>query len=173
MAETRRAILALRDDAADPRAGRAPRAAAPAGPADTDPVDPVGPAERLTARLRALAEDHHAAGDAAVHFTVAGTPWPLGAERALTAYRTAQEALTNARKHAPGAPVTVTVMYTPGAMTLQVSNPLPGAGAEGPLTHAGTGYGLTGLRERAALAGGTLTAAAADGRWTVLLRLPG
>ena len=160
MAETRRAILALRDDSSG-----------------ADPTDPVGPAapsaERLTSRLRALAEDQRAAGDAVVEFTVAGTPWPLGAERALTAYRTAQEALTNARKHAPGQPVTVTVTYNSEEMTLRVSNPLPAAGTEGPLTHAGTGYGLTGLRERAALADGTLTAAAADGRWTVLLRLPG
>ena len=69
--------------------------------------------------------------------------------------------------------VTVTVTYNPGEMTLRVSNPLPAPGTEGPLTNAGTGYGLTGLRERAALADGTLTAAAADGRWTVLLRLPG
>ncbi len=43
----------------------------------------------------------------AVEFTVTGTPRPLGAERALTAYRTAQEALTNARKHAPGQPVSL------------------------------------------------------------------
>ena len=160
MAETRRAILALRDDSSG-----------------VDPTDPVGfaepPAERLTSRLRALAEDQRAAGDAAVEFTVAGTPRPLGAEQALTAYRTAQEALTNARKHAPGQPVTVTVTYEPGEMTLRVSNPLPAAGTEGPLTHAGTGYGLTGLRERAALADGTLSAAVAGGRWTVLLRLPG
>ena len=177
MAETRRAILALRDDFSGARARYEARPGAPADPTDTGPTDPVGPAappaERLTSRLRALAEDQRAAGDAVVEFTVAGTPWPLGAERALTAYRTAQEALTNARKHAPGQPVTVTVTYNSEEMTLRVSNPLPAAGTEGPLTHAGTGYGLTGLRERAALADGTLTAAAADGRWTVLLRLPG
>ncbi len=63
--------------------------------------------------------------------------------------------------------------YTPDAMTLKVSNPLPAAGTEGPLAHAGAGYGLTGLRERAALADGTLTAAPEDGRWTVRLTLPG
>ena len=91
---------------------------------------------------------------------MAGTPWPLGAEGALTAYRTAQEALTNARKHAPGLPVSLAVTYTTDAMSLKVSNPLPSAGTEGPLAHAGAGYGLTGLRERAALAGGTLTAVA-------------
>ena len=185
MAETRRAILALRDDSAGAPAGYASRAsgrssetgAAETGAAETgaagDAADPSGPpAERLTRRLRALVDEHRAAGDTAVELTVAGTPRPLGSERALTVYRTAQEALTNARKHAPGQPVSLTVTYTLDDMTLQVSNPLPPTGAEGPLAHAGTGYGLTGLRERAALADGTLTAAPDDGQWKVRLTLP-
>jgi signal transduction histidine kinase len=180
MAETRRAILALRDDSPGAPAGYASRApgrsaktgaAAPGAAGDT--ADPAGPpAGRLTHRLRALVGEHRAAGDTAVELTVAGTPRPLGSERALTVYRTAQEALTNARKHAPGQPVSLTVTYTPDDMTLQVSNSLPPAGTEGPLAHAGTGYGLTGLRERAALADGTLTAAPEDGQWKVRLTLP-
>jgi signal transduction histidine kinase len=169
MAEARRAILALRDDSGGAAAGYAAKAAGPAAAAD--PADP--PADRLTPRLRVLVDEHRAAGDTAVGFTVAGTPRPLGAERALTAYRTAQEALTNARKHAPGQPVSLTVTYTPDDVTLQVSNPLPPPGTAGPLAHAGAGYGLTGLRERAALADGTLTAAAEDGQWKVRLTLPG
>lgn len=168
MAETRRAILALRDDPAGVSAGQVPP---PAG-YQAGPASPAPPAERLTSRLRALADDHRAAGDAAVEVTVTGTPRPLGTEAALTAYRTAQEALTNARKHAPGLPVSLTVTYTPDGMTLQVSNPLPPSVAEGPLARAGTGYGLTGLRERASLANGTLTAAPEDGQWTVRLTLP-
>jgi signal transduction histidine kinase len=178
MTEARRAILALRDDSSGARAGYSSQATGPAGagPAAAGPAGspvPAAPtAERFTARLRALADDHRAAGDAAVEFTVTGTPWPLGAERALTAYRTAQEALTNARKHAPGQPVSLAVTYTADAMSLKASSPLPSPGTEGPLAHAGTGYGLTGLRERAALAGGTLTAAPSDGWWTVLLMLP-
>jgi hypothetical protein len=185
MAETRRAILALRDDSAGAPAGYASRASARptgtgatgTGSADTgaagdaaDPADP--PAERLTHRLRTLVDKHRAADDTAVELTVAGTPRPLGSERALTVYRTAQEALTNARKHAPGQPVNLTVTYTHRNMTLRVSNPLPPTGTEGPLAHAGTGYGLTGLRERAALADGTLTAAPEDGQWEVRLTLP-
>jgi len=175
MAETRRAILALRDDSAGVPAGYVSRTSGqPAEPlAGADPADPADPpAERLTHRLRALIDEHRAAGDTAVEFTVAGPPRPLGSERALTVYRTAQEALTNARKHAPGQPVDMTVTYTPDAMTLRVSNPLRPAGTEGPLAHAGTGYGLTGLRERAALADGTLTAAPEAGQWTVRLTLP-
>jgi signal transduction histidine kinase len=175
MAETRRAILALRDDAAGAPAGYASR---PSAPAPAAPAAPFAPAadpgtERLTGRLRALADEHRAAGDSAVEVTVTGTPRPLGTDRALTAYRAAQEALTNARKHAPGEPVRLRVNYAPDEVTVEVSNPLPAAGAEGPLARAGSGYGLTGLRERAALANGTLTAAPGDGRWTVRLTLPG
>ena len=51
-------------------------------------------------------------------------------------------------------------------------NALPAADDAGPLAHAGAGYGLTGLRERAALAGGTLTAGPEDGQWSVHLRIP-
>jgi signal transduction histidine kinase len=160
MAEARRAILALRED--DTVAGYA----APAGP----PAGPGG--ERLTGRLRALADEHRAAGDAAVEFTVTGTPRPLGADAALTAFRTAQEALTNARKHAPGQPVSLTLSYPSDGMTLLVSNPLPAPDGAPPLARAGAGYGLTGLRERAALAGGTLTSGPSGGQWEVCLRLP-
>jgi signal transduction histidine kinase len=157
MAEARRAILALRDD--DTAPGYA-GAGQPGG-------------GQLAVRLRALADEHRAAGDAAAEFTVTGTPRPLGADAALTAFRTAQEALTNARKHAPGQPVSLALSYAPDGMTLLVSNPLPAPGGGAPLARAGAGYGLTGLRERAALAGGTLTSGPSGGRWEVCLRLPG
>jgi signal transduction histidine kinase len=87
-------------------------------------------------------------------------------------YRTAQEAITNALKHAPGEPVSLAVGYTADETTLLVSNPLPASGTEGPLTHAGTGYGLTGLRERAELVGGRLSAGPAGEEWQVRLQLP-
>jgi signal transduction histidine kinase len=166
MAEARRAILALRGDVET--AGQATADAA----TDGDPGGAGAAAGRLVARLRTLAKEHGAAGDTSVEFTVTGTPRPLGADGALTAYRTAQEALTNARKHAPGQPVRAALDYAPDAVTLQVSNPLPESAAAGPLAAAGAGYGLTGLRERAALAGGTLTAEPRDGQWRVLLTLP-
>jgi len=157
MTETRRAITALREgaDAAD--------AAGPAaGPAPT----------RLVAELRRLADEHRADGDAAVDLELIGEPRAVGAEAALTAYRTAQEALTNARKHAPGEPVTVGLTFAPAALEVRVVNALPAADGAGPLAHTGGGYGLTGLRERAALAGGTLTAGPEDGQWSVHLRIP-
>jgi signal transduction histidine kinase len=71
-----------------------------------------------------------------------------------TAYRIAQECLTNARKHAPGAEVTVTVTGAPGdGLTVCVRNPAP-PGEVPPVP--GSGQGLIGLTERATLAGGRL-----------------
>ena len=130
--------------------------------------------ERLAARLRALADEHRAAGDAAVEFTVTGTPRPLGADAradrvpdgAGGAHQRAQ-----ARAGPAGQP---RVGYAPDGVTLEVSNPLPAPGTRRARSPApGSGYGLTGLRERAALAAARSTAAPADGRWTVRLRLPG
>ncbi|MER7899502.1 histidine kinase [Streptomyces sp. NPDC096046] len=71
-----------------------------------------------------------------------------------TAYRIAQEGLTNARKHAPGTEVTVTVTGAPGTgLTVRVHNPPP----EGEVPAVpGSGQGLIGLTERATLAGGRL-----------------
>ncbi len=55
---------------------------------------------------------------------------------------------------------------------MQVVNPMPPDGTAGPLAHTGAGYGLTGLRERAALSGGTLITGPADGQWQVCLTIP-
>ncbi|MVO86178.1 sensor histidine kinase [Streptomyces sp. p1417] len=88
-----------------------------------------------------------------------------------TAYRIAQEGLTNARKHAPGAEVTVTVAGGPGeGLTLSVRNPPPpGDVPDVP----GSGQGLIGLTERASLAGGRLThGGGPDGSFAVDAWLP-
>ena len=63
-------------------------------------------------------------------------------------------------------------MSGPAETVVRVVNPLSPDGTAGPLTHTGAGYGLTGLRERAALGGGTLTAERADGYWRVCLTIP-
>jgi signal transduction histidine kinase len=165
MTETRRAILALREGS---DAEREPAAAQTGGPAGTAGLAPT----RLVAELRKLTDDFRADGDAVIDLELIGQPRPVGAEAALTAYRTAQEGLTNARKHAPGAPVTVGVTFTSAHLEVRVVNALPAADEAGPLARAGGGYGLTGLRERAALAGGTLTAGPEDGQWSVHLRIP-
>jgi signal transduction histidine kinase len=148
MAEARRAVTTLRDNASPP------------------------PPAPLAGQLAALVAEYRADGDAAVEFGMTGAPRPLAAGPALAGYRTVQEALTNARKHAPGQPVTVHVEFASSEISVQVSNLLPPDGAARPLAGAGAGYGLTGLRERAALVGGTLTAGPADGQWQVCLRIP-
>ena len=76
------------------------------------------------------------------------------------------------RKHAPGQPVTLDLGFEPGHVTVSVASPLPPAGHTGPLAETGAGAGLTGLKERAALAGGTLETGPADGTWRVCLRIP-
>jgi signal transduction histidine kinase len=190
MTETRRAITTLREgpdgttaETAPPGAGAAAAdaAAADAAAADAAAADAAaagGPAAggpgptRLVAELRKLADEFRADGDTVIEFEVAGVPRPVGTDAALTAYRTAQESLTNARKHAPGQPVTLGVTFTPDQLEVQVVNVLPTAAGSGPLARAGGGYGLTGLRERAALAGGTLSTGPDGDRWRVCLRIP-
>ena len=151
LAEARRAILALRDG--------------------SDGVSALAP-RPLAEQLADLAGQYRADGDTPVEFTVTGDPRPVGAEVRLTVYRTAQEALTNARKHAPGQPVTVALEFSPSQVTVDIRNPLPPAGAARPLAGAGTGYGLVGLKERAALGGGSLIARPTGGEWRVSLTMP-
>jgi signal transduction histidine kinase len=82
----------------------------------------------------------------------------------LTAYRVVQEALTNARRHAPGASVEVALRYAPDALFVRVSDDGPGSGAE-------PGLGLTGMRERVHMVGGELTIDPSGG-FVVEARLP-
>jgi signal transduction histidine kinase len=90
----------------------------------------------------------------------------------LCAYRIVQEALTNARRHAPDAAVTVQLARNDDALRLEVIN---GAGrAPAPADGDGAvGQGLTGMRERASMLGGALTAGATtDGGFAVTAVLP-
>jgi signal transduction histidine kinase len=87
---------------------------------------------------------------------------------ARTAYRVVQEALTNARKHAPGQPVRIALDGTPGsALRVDVTNPL-GAPTEIP----GAGTGLVGLTERVRLAGGRLDHRATATEFVLTASLP-
>ncbi|MEW9547335.1 sensor histidine kinase [Nonomuraea sp. NPDC050783] len=85
------------------------------------------------------------------------------------AYRIVQEALTNARKHAPGGPVRAELGGRPGhGLRIRVSNPAPYGTRPGP----GGRLGLVGLAERARMAGGTISHAVQDGRFVLDARLP-
>ncbi|MDX3075980.1 sensor histidine kinase [Streptomyces sp. MI02-7b] len=99
-----------------------------------------------------------------------------GAATGRTVYRIVQEGLTNARKHAPGAEVTVRVTGGPAhGLTVEISNPAPDAASPGaPRSPAipGAGQGLVGLTERAALAGGRLEHGPDGGGFRVRAWLP-
>lgn len=80
----------------------------------------------------------------------------------VCAYRIVQEALSNAGRHAAGAPVAVCVFCSAGAVTLQVTNG-PGIPAGQRSDGHGPGHGLTGMRERVELLGGSLSAGPTPG----------
>jgi signal transduction histidine kinase len=80
----------------------------------------------------------------------------------VCAYRIVQESLSNASQHAPGAAVTVSVGHDSGAILLRVANG-PGGSAEPSGNNDGPGHGLTGMRERVALLGGSLSAGPSPG----------
>jgi signal transduction histidine kinase len=108
-------------------------------------------------RLNELVETARAARTP-VRLTLAGTVVTLPPGVDLCAYRILQEALTNVRRHAPGAAVEVLLEYTPDALRLRVSDDGPGA-----VSPDLDGHGLLGMRERAIMVGGTLSAGPADG----------
>jgi len=109
------------------------------------------------ARLNDLVETARAAGTP-VTLTLEGTVTPLPTGVDLCAYRILQEALTNVRRHAPGAAVDVELTYTPETLHLRVRDHGPGSDSPDP-----DGHGLLGMRERAIMVGGTLTTGPADG----------
>jgi signal transduction histidine kinase len=103
----------------------------------------------------------------AVDLTVHGKPRPLSATTGMAVYRLLQEALTNARKHAPAGHAEVTLAYQPDTLTVTVDN----------TTVVGTevvsgGQGLPLMRERIARIGGTLATGSAGDRWRVEARVP-
>jgi len=108
-------------------------------------------------RLAELIDSARTAGTP-VRLTLDGDVSPLPPGVDLTAYRIVQEALTNARRHAPGASVDVTLGYEENALRLRVSDDGPG-----PPAADTSGHGLLGMQERAAMVGGRLTTGPGDG----------
>ncbi|MFE7460091.1 sensor histidine kinase [Streptomyces sp. NPDC057554] len=121
--------------------------------------------------LDALIEESRQAGMKVTLDQRVAAPADAPAATGRTLYRIAQEGLTNARKHAPGTEVTVTVTGGPGdGLTIEVANPAPTEPFE---RVPGSGQGLIGLTERATLAGGSLEhGPTPDGGFVVRARLP-
>jgi len=112
-----------------------------------------------------------------VELTVNGRARPLDAQAGVALYRAAQEALTNARKHAPGAPVSIRLDFGPTSTTLMITNGScpDGGGANHltrQLTETGGGFGLQGMRERIELLGGDVVAEPSGPGWTVQVAVP-
>jgi signal transduction histidine kinase len=106
--------------------------------------------------------------DEGVRLRTHGTPRPLSAAVAFTLYRAAQEALTNARRHAAASRVVVSVVFDEERVRLEVQD--DGVGAEDPKE----GFGLLGLRERATLLGGALFVRTARGAgFKLAVEVPG
>ncbi len=132
---------------------------------------PPEPPQPALADLPALVEESQAAGmrlTARIELGDAAPPAALG----RTVYRIAQEGLTNARKHAPGAAVTLAVHAPEGSLEVEVRSLAPVTVAAGS-SLPGAGTGLVGLAERASLAGGKLEHGVdPDGAFVLRARLP-
>jgi signal transduction histidine kinase len=150
LTEMRRLLGVLREDAR-------------AGVADRHPQPGLD-------QLPGLVDEARESAGAGCRLIVSGAPVAVDPGVGLAAYRIVQEALTNARRHAPGAAVDVEVRYRDGEVRLSIRDNGPGPQ---PALPAG-GHGLPGMRERAAAVGGELRAGAATvGGFLVQARLPG
>ena len=133
---------------------------------------PDGDAAELTPQpglesLKSLAEEIGRAG-LPVRLHVDGQPSLLPRAIDLSAYRIAQEGLTNALKHARASQAEVTVDYTPGQLTIEVRDDGVGTGSSD-----GLGHGILGIRERVKIYGGEMTAGPApSGGFLLSARLP-
>jgi signal transduction histidine kinase len=101
-----------------------------------------------------------------------GEPRPLSAAAGQAAYRMIEEGLTNAAKHAPDQPVTVSIEWEPDALLLTVINALPGTAPAAPGGGGSAGHGLSGLSERMRSAGGFLDHRLSGGQSRLFAMLP-
>jgi signal transduction histidine kinase len=121
-------------------------------------------------RLPGLAADFEADTGVPCRVGVTGPERDLGTDGRLTLYRVAQEALTNIRKHAQAGRVEIRLTYEASGTRLAIED--FGRHGELPAPSDRSGYGLTGMMERAELIGGTLTAGRTDGGFRVELWVP-
>ncbi len=150
--ELRKVIVVLRDE--EPEGG------------DTRP-------QPVLADLPRLVEESRDAGQPIVLRDQVAEAGELPAAAGRTAYRVLQEALTNARKHAPGEPVEVLLRGRPGArLTIEVHNLLPRGSPPVVPVVPGSGTGLIGLTERVRLAGGRLDHEVGEGEFRLRAWIP-
>jgi signal transduction histidine kinase len=165
LTEMRRLLGVLREDAEQDTASQP--VLQPAGPV----LQPAGPVRRPQPGLPQLGDLVDGAREASggvVRLIMSGQADRLDPGVELAAYRIVQEALTNARRHAPGAAVDVELCYADDALRLRIRDNGPGQAAR---YHAG--HGLLGMRERAAAVGGSLqTGDARGGGFCVEAELP-
>ena len=156
LTEMRRLLGVLREDA---------QAASPGEPdADRHPQPDLQ-------QLNELLDEARQASGTGTRLILSGPPVALDPGVELAAYRIVQEALTNCRRHAPGAAVDVALHFTDGALRLRIRD--NGPGPPEATAPRGGGHGLLGMRERAAAAGGDLrTRAAPGGGFLVEATLP-
>ncbi|MGH3206236.1 MAG: histidine kinase [Trebonia sp.] len=144
LTETRRAVHALRSD--------------------TLPL-----ADELAKAAGTYGERYHVA----VSLDTEGTPRPVPAEATVALLRVAQEALVNAAKHGAGKPVTVRLDFGAARVRLIVRNEVDAAAPRAvELSTLNAGYGLTGMRERLRLLGGTLEAGPDGTCWVATAQVP-
>jgi signal transduction histidine kinase len=150
LTEMRRLLGVLREDS-------------DAGPAELQPQ----PGLR---QLNDLLDEAREISGVGTRLILSGSPVALDPGVELAAYRIIQEALTNTRRHAPGAAVDVELHYADDALRVRIRDNGPGP----PASWEAGGHGLLGMRERAAAVGGELhTAAAVGGGFVVSATLPG
>lgn len=154
LTEMRRLLGVLREDAGEEAATRAPQPG--------------------LAQLVELVDQARAAAGGGARLIVRGRVTALDPGVELTAYRIVQEALTNARRHAPGAAVDVELDYGGDALRVRIRDNGPGPDAgQRPLSRTAAGHGLLGMRERVAAVGGDLRAGPdPGGGFQVVARLP-
>lgn len=144
LTETRRAVHALRSD--------------------TLPL-----ADELAKAASTYGERYHVA----VSLDTEGAPRPVPAEATVALLRVAQEAMVNAAKHGAGKPVTVRLDFDAAMVGVTVRNEVDAVAPRAvELSTANAGYGLTGMRERLRLLGGTLEAGLDGTCWVVAAQVP-
>jgi signal transduction histidine kinase len=127
----------------------------------TTPTPDVDDIERLVGEMREVGLE--------VDIERNGDPSSLPTSTQLAVYRIVQESLTNAYKHGErGTPVHASLTYRPDTVEIDVVNRRSDDGRAGP----GTGHGLVGMRERATLSGGTMTAGPRGQDFAVAVRMP-